>query len=126
SIFGHTDQSAIEQRRAEENSHAHGVEERHHAETGIPAPILVLSNVSNRGHQLAVVAARHAFWAPGGPGSVKHQACRGLADCGGTRERGGNAQSCEWHTLAFAVGGNDHTSRGGLQRPGSLRGPTAP
>ena len=86
-IFRHTHQSAIEQRRAEHYAHAHRVEERHHAETGIALPILVLGNVSNRRHQLAAMAARHAFWAPRSPGGVKHQACRGLADRGGTGER---------------------------------------
>src|SRR5262249_43497460 len=70
----------------------------------------------------AAVAARHAFWAPGGPGGVKHQASRGLADRGGTGDRMRIAQSCEWRTLAFAVCGNDHTSRVDLQRRGSLGG----
>src|SRR5262249_1766884 len=125
SIFGHTRQSAIEQRRAQKDAHAHGVEERHYAETRMPPPILVLSNVSNRSHQLAAVTTRHAFWAPGGPGGVKHQACRGLADRGGTGERGRIAQACEWRPLAFAVCGNDHTSRVYLEPRSSLGGRSA-
>src|SRR5262249_56122935 len=69
------------------------------------------------------------FWAPGGPGGVEHQACRGLADRGGTGERGGIAQSCEWHALAFAVGSQDPTARGNLERrssPPSRPPPSAP
>src|SRR5262245_66464503 len=106
-------------------SHANRIKERHPSKTPIPPPILVLSNVSNRGHQLAAVTARDAFWAPGGSGGVKHQACRGLADRGGTGERGRIAQSCEWRTLAFAVCRNDHTSRVDLERRGSLGGRSA-
>src|SRR5262249_46151757 len=124
-IFWGTRQSAIEQRRAQKDAHAHGVEERHYAETRISPPILVLSDVSNRSHQLAAVTTRNAFWAPGGSGGVKHQACRGLADRGGTGERGRIAQSCEWRTLAFAVCRNDHTSRVDLERRGSLGGRSA-
>src|SRR5262249_57323107 len=105
-----------DQRGEKREAHAEGGEERHAAEPRPPPPILVLSNVSNRGHQLAAMAARHTFWAPGGPGGVKHQACRGFDDRDGAGERGRIAQSCEWRTPAFAVCGNDHTSRVDLER----------
>src|SRR5262249_62182116 len=101
---------------AQRDAPAYGEKNGRAPEPKPPPPILVLSNVSNRGHQFAAMAARHAFWAPGGPGGVKHQARRGLADRGGAGERGRIAQSCEWRTLAFAVCGNDHTSRGDLER----------
>src|SRR5262249_8997992 len=110
-IAGHADETAVEQRGAEQDANAHGVEQRHHAEAAFALAILVLRDVRDRRRKLGAMAARRARGAAGGARSIEEQAGREFARRRGSCDRRRVAQHLEPPALALPVGGDDHARR---------------
>ena len=77
---GHADEGAVERRRHFQRAHAHGVEQRHHAELHFPVAVAELRDAVERGVAFGVVRPRHALRTAGGPRGVEHQAGRRRID----------------------------------------------